>query len=79
MKDSKEVDLVIETPKSSENQNENTNLTTEEKSKTHNYVVQVWVTVFMFFVLWYVLSELFNMDVGKDSLLYAKFLTVDAK
>ena len=70
---------MIETPKSSENQNENTNLTTEEKSKTHNYVVQVWVTVFMFFVLWYVLSELFNMDVGKDSLLYAKFLTVDAK
>jgi hypothetical protein len=33
----------------------------------------------MFFVLWYVLSELFNMENTKDTLLYAKFLTVDAK
>jgi hypothetical protein len=42
-------------------------------------MVAVWISVFMFFVLWYVLTELFTMDVGKDSLLYAKFLTVDAK
>jgi len=33
----------------------------------------------MFFVLWFVLSSLFNMEIAEDTLLYAKFLTVDAK
>ena len=44
-----------------------------------NYLVMVWLSVVMFFVLWFVLSSLFNMEIAEDTLLYAKFLTVDAK
>ena len=33
----------------------------------------------MIFVLWFTLSAMFNMEIAKDTLLYAKFLTLDAK
>lgn len=38
----------------------------------------VWFTLFMILVTYYIVSSMWNMEIQKDSLLYAKFLTSDA-
>jgi hypothetical protein len=50
-----------------------------QSSQDKSYLIQIWLSVAMIFVLLYVLSSMFNMDIGQDTLLYAKFLTLDAK
>jgi hypothetical protein len=52
---------------------------TNESSQNKSYLIQIWLSVAMIFVLFYVLSSMFNMEIGQDTLLYAKFLTLDAK
>lgn len=44
-----------------------------------NFQIYVWFPVFMMFVLFFAVSALFNMDVHRDSLLYAKFIATDNK
>lgn len=40
-----------------------------------SYQIYAWFSVFMGFVLFFVLYALFNINIQKDTLLYAKFLT----
>lgn len=43
------------------------------------FQIYVWFGVFLLFVLYFVLYSLMTMEVTKDTLLYAKFLTNDAR
>ncbi len=44
-----------------------------------NQQIYNWFPIFMMFVLFFAVSALVNMDIQKDSLLYAKFIATDAK
>jgi hypothetical protein len=43
------------------------------------YQIYVWFGIFMVFVLYFVLYALMTMEIQKDTLLYAKFLTNDGR
>jgi len=43
------------------------------------YQIYLWFGVFMIFVIFGVLYSLLTMDIQKDTLLYAKFITTDQR